>query len=463
MTQVPRSKQSGLRWLPSFGQVAAVLSVLALLSLSFGLGAASMFFGFPPSGFFTQTFNEAAAYWDAHSSGTAESGSDAAAPAAITHKASAASPGYTLCTTTEKLEALLVDMHGDVVHRWIMNGRRPWDRAPDVPDPMPNERLHWERCYLYANGDVLALCAGGKGGPAPYGYGLAKFDKDSKLLWAYSGQVHHDIDVGEDGRIYTLGLKTGVSPPAGLDVVPEKYTSESLLVLSPKGGRLQEFPLLEALRDSPYFLSFLDPTIVPGPNKPVQVLSHGFWREANDIIHANSVKVLGKSLAKKFPRFKAGDVLISLRTSCLLLVMDPQTGKVNWAARGPWLGQHDAQFLDNGHLLIYDNVGSPRGSRILEYDPISQAILRSCVGLPIIKFRGTVQRLPNGNDLYVEPERRVVEVMPSQEVVWEWACPLPRSSKTPTNADDAPNITCARRYTPSELTFLRGGSDARPR
>ena len=62
-------------------------------------------------------------------------------------------------------------------------------------------------------------------------------------------------------------------------------------------------------------------------------------------------------------------VLVSLRDLGTIAMIDPVTGKVEWAACGPWYAQHDPQFLDNGHILLFDNLGSPHGSRVLEYDP----------------------------------------------------------------------------------------------
>ena len=92
-----------------------------------------------------------------------------------------------------------------------------------------------------------------------------------------------------------------------------------------------------------------------------------------DVLHTNALRVLSSALAPKFPMFKAGQLLISPRNLDALLVLDPDTGKIVWAARGPWRAQHDPSFLDNGHLLLFDNLGSPRGSRVLEYDPLTQA------------------------------------------------------------------------------------------
>src|SRR3546814_1398300 len=41
-------------------------------------------------------------------------------------------------------------------------------------------------------------------GDTPWGYGIARLDKDSNVVWRYLGRSHHDFDIAEDGRIYTL-------------------------------------------------------------------------------------------------------------------------------------------------------------------------------------------------------------------------------------------------------------------
>ena len=127
-----------------------------------------------------------------------------------------------------------------------------------------------------------------------------------------------------------------------------------------------------------------------------------------DVLHTNAVKVLSRALAPKFPLFKPGQLLVSLRHLDALAVLDPDSGKVVWAARGPWRGQHDPSFLDNGQLLLFDNYGSPQGSRVLEYDPRTQAFPWSYPGENGTPFfshiRGMSQRLPNGNTLIVNSD-----------------------------------------------------------
>jgi hypothetical protein len=155
-----------------------------------------------------------------------------------------------------------------------------------------------------------------------------------------------------------------------------------------------------------------------------------------------------------------------MRNLDTLAMLDRKTGLVTWAAQGIWRIQHDAEFMDNGRLFLYDNFGSINdGTRVLEYDPLTQAtpwVYTNDNSTPFSSFfRGMKQRLPNGNTLIVDPEnRRLFEVTPDKEVVWESFCPLPSAPEDQPRKNHV--VTGARRYGPKELAFLKEVARARP-
>jgi hypothetical protein len=443
---------------PTSGRILACLSILGLVALSYLFGAAAMHFQLPSSDFLYQAFTGARA-WHERGKSVIRSGSPGdgnVREGVSVDKPDQTYDGFTLYTTAKGSRATLLDMAGKVVHEWEMPFSQAWPRAPHVRFPLDDDRIHWFRCHLYANGDLLAIYHAD--GDTPYGYGLVKLDKDSKLLWAYAGHAHHDLDVGQDGTIYTLSQKLQSKAPAGLDYLPTPYIADSLLVLSSDGRELENIPLADCFRDSAYsglfFASITEHTPPAGrpgldelPDSPDPPEAKG------DLFHANSVKVLRPAQAGKFPLFRPGQVLISLRHLHTLAVLDIPKRSMIWAARGMWRIQHDAEFLDNGHLLLFDNFGSTKGCRVIEYDPVTQAvpwIYSSEDSTPFnALFRGMKQRLPNGNTLIVDPDNgRLLEVTPSKELVWESFCPRP--------------VTSAQRHGSDELTFLNGKARARP-
>src|SRR5262249_60724492 len=79
-------------------------------------------------------------------------------------------------------------------------------------------------------------------------------NKDSQPLWKYAGRVHHDLDVDEQGTIYTLTHQLKRQAPSGLEYLPTPYVADSLVVLSPDGREVASVPIDTAIRDSAYAL-----------------------------------------------------------------------------------------------------------------------------------------------------------------------------------------------------------------
>ena len=427
-----------------------------MIGLSYLLGAAVMFFKLPTADFLSRAFTGARA-WNERRRLPRQEQEQPALTGSI-DKPGQTFDGFTLysCASLEgpNCRAYLINMQRQVVHSWAMPFSQIWPhpthtRKREVEDSL----VCFFDCHPFPNGDLLVVFQGVE--QLAHGYGLAKLDKDSKLLWRYSENVHHDIDVGEDGVIYALTHRTVEEMPHGLEYIPTPCLADTLVLLSPEGKELKKVPLLEAFRDSPY--AELLASLEPGRHGAGtgRLNGRGFAETdlAQDALHANAVKVLSRRLAPRFPRFKAGQVLVSLRHLHTIAVIDTGTRTVVWAARGPWQAQHDPQFLDDGRLLLFDNRGLPKGSRVLEYDPNLQSFPWSYSGEGRGSFysseRGMCQRFPNGNTFIVNSEKgEMLEVSRDKEVVW--SCSTHRF------------LTTARRYGPGQLRFLPGGVRARP-
>jgi hypothetical protein len=430
------------------------LSVLGLLMIAYVLGAAVMFFQLPTCDFLAKAFLGARAWKERQ---------EVEAQVASTRQHLSAGPidrpgktfdGFTLysCMTkpSPRSEALLLNMHREVVHRWSVSLEA---NPSQGGGSFGNSSLCIFACHPYPNGDLLVVASIASKSSF---FGLVKLNRDSKVLWRYPAPVHHDVDVGEDGTICTIAYDHRDAYPRGMTSIPLPWKVDSLVLLSGEGTEIRKpIPIFDALLRSPYA-----PLLSPLHKPRIQLSQHGGTLDSvdeiekqQDVLHTNSARMLSRALAPKFPRFKAGQVLLTIRTLDILVVLDPQTETVVWAARGPWRGVHDAQFLDNGHLLIFDNLGSPSGSRVLEYDPESQAFPWTYPGDDDPPFftaeRGMNQRLPNGNTLIVNSDGgQILEVARDHELVW--SCPLPGF------------IATARRYAPEQLPFLKGGPRGRP-
>jgi hypothetical protein len=149
------------------------------------------------------------------------------------------------------------------------------------------------------------------------------------------------------------------------------------------------------------------------------------------MLHVNDIKILEKRVAGKFPLFKVGDIMVSMRNLNLIVVIDQSTKKIKWSMTGPYIRQHDPDFLDNGRISVYDNRSDYAdgkilgGGRILSIDPVTRKVDTVYEGDSQNSFfsnlRGKHQYVLNGNILITEYDAgRIFEVAPSGEVVWSY-------------------------------------------
>lgn len=308
------------------------------------------------------------------------------------HDTELAQAGLNLVLSAHEAAATLCDMEGRVLHEW----RFPFQNL--VPEEQRFGSDFWRRVHLLPDGSLLALWDR---------LGLIKIDRDSELQWSLLGDFHHDLDVTADGTIWVLTREDHMLPRFS----EELATVEDFITrVSPDGELLGSMSLLAAFEDSVYD-SFLKKA-----------------RAGGDIFHTNTLEILEGEVAQHSPLFGPGKALISLRDLDVIAIVDLESGLVEWASAGMWHGQHEPVVLDNGNLLLFDNMGHYGRSKVIEFEPFSQRIVWAFEGNEQNDFSsrlcGSNQRLPNGNTLITESLRgRAFEVTPAGQIVWRWVSP----------------------------------------
>lgn len=442
---------------PRKSLLARFLFAFGVISISYILGAGVIYFDLPSSTFLRKAFEGAAAWYEWKQTSQPIDEQLPAPTVGQIDKPDRTCDGFTLCMYGGNSRAILINMLGEPVHQWHIPFSEIWSDPPHLRGRVDNAAVYFNDGHLYPNGDLLVVVEGPiNSSNSSNGYGLVKLDKDSRVLWKYAEHCHHDVDVGDDGTIYAIVNETIEKLPPGVEGIPTPCMVDHIDMISSEGKQLKRIRLLEALRGSAYapLLGILERPRPGTTTSPATVPAFRDDELRRDVLHTNSVKVLSHKLAPKFPLFRAGQILISPRNLDAIALLDPESAKVVWASKGPWRSQHDPTFLDNGHLLLFDNLGSPRGSRVLELDPQTQAFpwwYPGDAGKPFFsQIRGMSQRLPNGNTLVVNSVGcEVFEVTPERDVVW--SCSTGRVT-----------LNRARRYLPDQLPFLKGVKRARP-
>lgn len=354
-------------------------------------------------------------------------------------------PGYTIYSAGPAyLPIELLDMAGNIVHEWNIPVDQLAGPAIDMNLSGQEKAVQVRRLKLQADGSVIVILTYYLQ-HTPYGMGILKIDHDSNIIWQNMNHAHHDTEVGSDGRIYLLTHDVVLEPPPWPPNIKAPYLSENVTILDSNGLEIKTISVLAALTSSPYAraLQYLDGSEALG-----------------DIMHANSIDVVEAGKTTHISGAKPGDILISIRNLNTLALIDPDTEAVTWAARGAWHMQHDADLLDNGNILLFDNQGkivSKNEARILEIDPRTLGVItefpKQSDAAISSHFLGSQQRLPNGNTIITESwGGRILEVTKDEAVAWEYFLPqlrIAEGNKTPTRA----TVYSAERFAPEELHF----------
>jgi hypothetical protein len=331
----------------------------------------------------------------------------------VFHLPGQACAGYNLYCCERCPDIFLIDMNGEIVHRWTHPERR---------------NAKWHHAILLPDGDIVAI--------AKEPNGLVRLNWNSEIVWEKAIAAHHDVVLAPDSTLYVITGEKRMHRDLEVEF-------PLILHLTLDGEEIETWSAYERLDeikktlDPRWFLdTILDSMITEKKRdrllEPISRLVHPAMGEAvgrtlYDYFHMNTIGILPETpLGESDSRFRAGNLLICFRNVNQIAVLDRATGEVLWAwGEGVMEWPHHPTMLENGNILVFDN-GSRRGySRVLEIDPVTGTIEWEYAGVPPGSFysfsRGSAQRLPNGNTLICEgDEGRVFEVNPEGKIVWKW-------------------------------------------
>jgi hypothetical protein len=152
-------------------------------------------------------------------------------------------------------------------------------------------------------------------------------------------------------------------------------------------------------------------------------------RFQGDIFHTNTLNLIGDDAPADVSWLEPGRVLTAMRYLDCVAVLDLDTETIAYAFQGSFARVHDPRVVDDGNILLFDNLGLEDHSRVIEIDPASEEIVWQYDGEKDYPLRsylcGAAQRLANGNTLISETDQgRAVEVTLAGEVVWEFFNPF---------------------------------------
>jgi hypothetical protein len=326
----------------------------------------------------------------------------------------AAYPGLNLVTAVaadDRLAAYIMDMEGKIIHSWEVDWFKIWPDARHLPDKaLPKERpgTHIHGAVVLDDGDIV------------YNYehlGLVRLDLCGDVVWRLPYRTHHSIQKDDEGDLWVSAQINRVSKDARYSNHKPEFIEPIILEVSQDGKIKSEISVLELLRENGLSgLLYMSAK----HNRDTSV--------SGDTLHLNDVEPFPSSMQPGL--FSPGDLLISLRNIHTVLVFTAATGRIKHVWAGPFVRQHDPDFLDGNTISVFDNNNiapreSGQQSQILLLSAASNERTVYYDGDEKTPFYtdilGKHQWLPNGNLLISESVRgRAFEIDPDGRVVWEY-------------------------------------------
>jgi hypothetical protein len=358
----------------------------------------------------------------------------------IVYDRARACPGYNLYVSWTEPEASLIAMDGTVVHKWFDKEERPGS---------------WHHAIVLDDGGLALIVRYRE---------VRLLDWGSDTIWKTRVAAHHEITMGRDSTFYVAARE--LKQYRGLNV-----RFAAIVRISPDGriiSRWSTYDYLEEIKrkfDQEAFLDTILDSLETREMSAAQLdsfemrveVKQEMGKDIYDYFHLNTISIVPVTpLAGTDPRFDPGNLLICFRNVNQIAILDEQTMDILWVwGQGELQWPHHPTMLHNGNILVYDN-GVDRGySRILELDPRSESIVWEYVADPpgdfYSRFKGSCQRLPNGNTLICESERgRCFEVTLDGDIVWEWINPAVKKGQRV-------QVYRMMRYYPEQIEPLLGG------
>ncbi len=235
------------------------------------------------------------------------------------------------------------ELQKDVTHVSRFADHANWDRA------------HFRQIHpwLAENGDLIV-----KDHDSP----LVRVDPCGKVRWTLQDAVyHHSTEPDADGNLWIPSTAERQTIPNTSSMFRENMINQ----ISPSGKLLFRKSVAQILMRHGYTnWLFTKGTYQPDP------------------MHLNDIE----PVLNDGPHWKKGDVFFSLRNVSTIILYRPSSDRIVWMKRGPWIGQHDVDILDDHRIAIYDNAAQNRG-RGLIFTQASQIVVydfaRGKVSLPL--------------------------------------------------------------------------------
>ena len=164
------------------------------------------------------------------------------------------------------------------------------------------------------------------------GSGLYGVDSCSESNMFVDGSFHHSNELDHEGNIWVPSV---VYPQSSEKL--GNFRDDSIAKISPSGEVLFNKSIAEILVENGY--------------RGLLAVSGIIAQKGEDPIHINDIQ----PALTDSDYWEKGDLFLSLRHRSTVMLYRPSTNKILWLKTGPWMNQHDMNFVDDHTISVFGN------------------------------------------------------------------------------------------------------------
>ena len=221
---------------------------------------------------------------------------------------------------------------GQILHEWVPNirqlaGRQKTESVFLNMNEMTARRYRIMHPLLIDDGGLIF-----HGERSP----LFKVNVCSNFEWVVDGVFHHSLQQGPDGSYWVPAY---VEPAPGDVAKSLQFDDEAIVQVSADGKLLFRKAVSSILVENGY-----------------RGLLYGIRLFGPRVMDLNAINLNDIQPAHYSTRYwEKGDLLLSIRNLSTVLVYRPSTNKIIWLKTGPWLNQHDPDFVGQSKISVLGN------------------------------------------------------------------------------------------------------------
>lgn len=222
----------------------------------------------------------------------------------------------TYSDTSDSRSIILLNLKNDsVLYKWTVEN--PYEDYKRILNPL----LFPEKNLVYSYD----------------GKGLRRIDSLANIIWKQDNvDAHHSMNIDSNGNIWicTFAPVYYATGHYKLDGRSVFYKDNYITKIDPETGSILFHKSISKILTDNHLSNYLLKSAV-----------------VMDPLHINDVEPAFKST----PYYKEGDLFISARQSSFIMHYRPETDKVINMIEGPFVSQHDVDFLNDTTLVIFNN------------------------------------------------------------------------------------------------------------